>query len=220
MKKQSIAPIRVLIADDHPLIVQGLTLALHRHGAGRIEVVGTAQNGEQVAQQYQKAKADVLILDVRMGPGINGIELARQLLAQAPKMRIIFFSQFDQDEIICEAYRLGALAFITKMSPTEQLAQAVECVHTGEPYFLPDIAKRMALLSVRADKSPQSKLTPRELDVFKRMAEGFTNLEIAQQMDLSPKTISTISQHIKDQLGTERAAELTRLALRYSVIGG
>ena len=209
------ARIRVLIADDHPLIIEGITAALRRLG---LNVVGHAQTAAQVIPKYLETRPDVLILDVRFGPGPTGLDVAKELLSECPEALIVFYSQFDQDEIVREAYRLGGAAFITKNSPPEALVRAIDEVSQGKTFFLPQIAERMALLGVRGDESPRAKLEPREVEVFALMAAGSTNVEIAERMSLSPKTISTISQAIKEKLGLYRAADLTRLAMKHGLI--
>ena len=209
------ARVRILIADDHPLIIEGITAALRRLG---FEVVGHVEIASAVVKKYIETKPDVLVLDVRFGPGPTGLDIAKLLLAQRPRARIVFYSQFDQDEIIREAYRLGGAAFITKNSPPEALANAIHEVHAGKTYFLPQIAERLALLGVRGDESPRARLEPREVEVFSQMACGLTNNEIAERMSLSPKTISTISQAIKEKLGLHRAADLTRLAVKHGML--
>lgn len=208
--------IRVLIADDHPLIVEGLTSALHRHG---IDVVTHVTVASEVTTAYANAKANVLVLDIRFGDGSStGLDVAHELLAIHPEARIVFYSQFDADEQISEAYRLGGAAFVPKSASASVLADAIKQVHTGKRYFLPTIAERLALIGIQGDESPQSKLDARALEVFKLMAQGRTNVEIADQQGVSLKTISTITQHIKERLGIERPAEITRLAIKHMVI--
>lgn len=206
---------RVLIADDHPLIIEGITAALKRLG---FNVVGQVQHADEVVARYVESGASVVVLDVRFGPGPTGLDVARELLAARPDALIVFYSQFDQDEIIREAYRLGGAAFVTKNSAPEALAMAIDEVGRGKTFFLPHIAERLALLGVRGDDSPRTRLEPREVDVFSLMASGLTNVEIAERMSLSPKTISTISQAIKEKLGMYRAADITRLALKHGLI--
>lgn len=213
--QKSMNPIRVLIADDHPLIIEGLTSALSRLG---VEVVDEVSAIGAVLEKYNESAADVLVLDVRFGEGATGMDVARELLNRFPGARIVIYSQFDQDELIREAYRLGCAAFIPKNTPPELLADAIKQVHQGKTYFLPQIAERIALLSVRGDESPQAKLDAREIEVFRLMAQGHTNAEIAEKMSLSPKTISTISQAVKEQLGVHRPADITRLAVKHMII--
>jgi len=211
------SPIRVLIADDHPTIIEGLTSILSRSPLA-LEVVGHATSTAAVIEQYRAVNPDVVVLDVRFGEGPTGLDVARELLSLEPQARIIFYSQFDQDEIIQEAYRLGGAAFITKNTMPTLLAEVIQQVHAGDRYFLREIAERLAMLGIQGEASPQSKLDERELEVFKMIAMGFTSAEIAGKMDLSTKTIGTIHQSIKDLLGLQRSADFTRLAAKHFLI--
>jgi two-component system invasion response regulator UvrY len=206
----------VMIADDHPLIVEGLTSVLARHG---LSVVGSASEAASVASVYATLKPDVLVLDLRFGEGsMGGLDVMQALLASHPNARVIIYTQFDQDEIVREAYQRGAKAFVTKNTDPTELAETIVKVNQGETVFLPPIATRLALMTVRGDESPIAKLQPREVEVFKFMAQGLTNVEIAERMNLSPKTISTTSQSIKDQLGIHRAADITLMAVKCGLI--
>ena len=209
------APLRVLIADDHPMIAEGLSAILTHQG---IEVVGRVDRAQAVLPALADTSIDVLILDVRFGDDMSGIDVLKQLQAERPGTRVVMYSQFDQDEIIREAYRLGAAAFVTKSSSPSVIAHAVHQVAEGKVFFLPEIAERLALLGVRGDASPLHKLDERSREVFRLMALGRTNVEIAEQLGLSPKTISTTSQSIKDELGVSRPADITRMALRLGLI--
>jgi two-component system invasion response regulator UvrY len=107
---------------------------------------------------------------------------------------------------------------VTKAKPPASIAEAVRQAYAGKTHFLPEIAERLALLGVRGDESPQTKLEPRELEVFRLMAQGLTNVEIAERLELSPKTISVTSQTIKDKLGMHRPAELALLAVKHNLV--
>jgi two-component system, NarL family, invasion response regulator UvrY len=206
----------VMIADDHPLIVEGLTSVLARHG---LTVAGSAHDAGQVEGTYAKLKPDVLVLDLRFGDAsIGGLDILQSLRQHHPDAKVVIYTQFDQDEIVREAYKRGAKAFVTKDTDPAELAQAIVKVNQGETVFMPSIANRLAMMSVRGDESPIAKLAPREVEVFKLMAQGLTNVEIAERMSLSPKTISTTSQSIKDQLGMHRAADITLLAVKCGLI--
>lgn len=207
--------VRVLIADDHPLIIEGLVAALRRLG---LRVVGQVEKAAEVIAKYTQARPDVLVLDVRFGPGPTGLDVARELMALEPRARIVFYSQFDQDEVIREAYRLGGAAFITKNTPPETLARAINEAHAGKTYFLPEIAERLALLGVHGDQSPRAILEDREVEVFMLLAGGLTNNEIAERMNLSAKTIGAIGQAVKEKLGVQRATDMTRLAVRHGML--
>lgn len=208
--------IKVMIADDHPLIVEGLTSVLARQD---LEVIGSASEAAAVIDTFALLRPDVLVLDLRFGEGgIGGLDVLKDLLVRFPEAKVVIYTQFDQDTVVREAYKRGAKAFVTKSTDPAELADAIARIHAGETVFLPEIAARLALLSVRGEESPLSKLQPREVEVFKLMAQGLTNVEIAERMGLSPKTISTTSQSIKDHLGLHRAADITLLAVKCGVI--
>jgi two-component system, NarL family, invasion response regulator UvrY len=208
-------PIRVLIADDHPLIIEGLATALARFG---ITVVAHVHSPDGLPAAYAKSSPDVVVLDIRFGEMASGLDAARAVLAADPQAAIVFYSQFDQDELVREAYRLGGMGFVTKNQEAGLLAEAINAAARRQTYFLPDIAKRLALIGVHGDESPMAKLDARELEVFRRIAQGQTNLEIADAMELSAKTISNVSQAIKERLGVHRPADIARLAIRHKVI--
>jgi DNA-binding NarL/FixJ family response regulator len=208
-------PIRVMLADDHPIVMTGFAMSLA--GVG-MDVVGQAKSPEEAGAMYAELKPDVLVLDIRFGTELTGLDAARSLLAAYPAANIVFLTQFDQDSLIKEAYRLGARAFVTKDCDPADLATAVRHAQEGRLYFLPQIAERLANLSVRGDVSPQSQLDQRGLEIFKLMAEGLTNAEIADRLKLSTKTISNISQSVKEKLGVHRQAYITRLAVKHGLI--
>jgi two-component system, NarL family, invasion response regulator UvrY len=207
--------LRVLIADDHPLIIEGLIGALKRLG---LRVAGQVQRATDVVANYMQTRPDVLVLDVRFGPGPTGLDVARELIARDASARIVFYSQFDQNEVIREAYRLGGAAFITKDTRPDVLARAISEAHAGRTFFLPEIAERLALIGVRGDPSPRAMLDEREVEVFMLIAAGLNNNEIAERMSLSAKTIGSIGQAVKEKLGVQRATDMTRLAVRHGML--
>ena len=215
MKLPENAAIRVLLADDHPIVMTGFAMSLESEG---MQVLGQARTPQEALAQFGALQPDVLILDIRFGAELTGLDAARQVLQKYPGANIVFLSQFDQDALIKETYRLGARAFVTKDCNPADLALAVRRASTGELYFMPPIAERLANLSVRGDASPQASLDERELDIFTSMAEGLTNVEIAEKLNLSAKTISNVSQTIKEKLGIHRPALITKLAVKHGLI--
>jgi two-component system invasion response regulator UvrY len=215
MNSTTSRPIRVMLADDHPIVMTGFAMSLA--GVG-MDVVGQAKSPQEAAAMFADLQPGVLVLDIRFGTELTGLDAARSLLSTYPAANIVFLTQFDQDSLIKEAYRLGARAFVTKDCDPADLATAVRHAHEGKLYFLPQIAERLANLSVRGDVSPQSQLDQRGLEIFKLMAEGLTNAEIADRLNLSTKTISNISQSVKEKLGVHRQAYITRLALKHGLI--
>ena len=208
-------PIRVMLADDHPIVMTGFAMSLAEQG---MEVVGQAKSPSEAEAMYAEHKPDVAVLDIRFGTELTGMDAAQNILRNDPQARIVFLSQFDQDSLIKETYRLGAHAFVTKDCDPADLAEAVRQAHAGKLYFLPEIATRLASLAVRGDVSPQSQLDERSLEIFKLMAEGLTNNEIAERLNLSTKTISNISQSVKEKLGVHRQAYITKLAVKHGLI--
>jgi DNA-binding NarL/FixJ family response regulator len=207
--------ISVLLADDHPLIMTGFAMALADHG---VAVVGQALTPEDAVEKYQALVPDVLVLDIRFGTTRTGFDAAKEVLSKFPNANIVFLSQFDQDTLIKESYRLGGRAFVTKGCNPEQLAVAIKAAVQGELYFLPEVARRLAQLAIRGDLSPQSLLDAREMEIFTLMAQGLTNAEIADKLKLSPKTISNTSQMVKEKLGIHRAADITLFAVKHGLI--
>lgn len=208
-------PIRVMLADDHPIVMTGFAMSLAAEG---MQVVGQAKTPQEAVSQFENLQPDVLVSDIRFGAELSGLDAARSILEKFPQARIVFLSQFDQDALIKETYKLGAKAFVTKDCDPSELAVAVQKASAGELYFMPSIAERLANLSVLGDASPQTLLDERSLEIFKLMAEGLTNVEIAEKLALSQKTISNISQSVKEKLGIHRPALLTRLAVKHGLI--
>jgi two-component system invasion response regulator UvrY len=208
-------PIRVMLADDHPIVMTGFAMSLAAEG---MDVVGQAKTPDEALAMYAEHKPDVAVLDIRFGTELTGLDAAQQILKADPRAKIVFLSQFDQDSLIKETYRIGAHAFVTKDCDPADLAAAVQQAHRGKLYFPPQIAERLASLAVRGDVSPQSQLDERGLEIFKLMAEGLTNAEIAEKLNLSTKTISNISQSVKEKLGVHRQAYITKLAVKHGLI--
>ena len=208
----SSSPIRVLLADDHPTLMMGFATLLTQAG---MVVVAQIKTAEEAIEQCFRLKPDVIVLDVRFGPGMTGLDAARAILARSAKAKIIIYSQFDQPAMAMQAYKIGVAAYITKGSETEVLIEAIKQVHSGEKYMLPAMTDKFARMQLgEGELPPQSILDARELTVFKLMAEGYTNIEIARQLNLSEKTISNTTHSVKEKLKASRPAELTRIAIR------
>lgn len=207
--------IRVMLADDHPIVMTGFAMSLAGQG---MDVVGQAKTPDEAVAMYEEHKPDVAVLDIRFGTGLTGLDAAQNILKTDPHAKIVFLSQFDQDSLIKETYRLGAHAFVTKDCDPDDLAEAVRHAHQGKLFFPTQIAERLASIAVRGDVSPQSQLDERSLEIFKLMAEGLTNTEIAERLNLSTKTISNISQSVKEKLGVHRQAYITKLAVKHGLI--
>jgi DNA-binding NarL/FixJ family response regulator len=215
LNEEQHVPITVLLADDHPIVRTGFAMSLASYG---INVVGQAATPGEVLPMYAELNPDVLVLDIRFGEQLTGIDIAIDLLKKHPDARIVFLSQFDQDTLIKRTYQIGAYAFVTKDCEPNMLAVALQHAYERKLYFLPHVAERLANLSVRGDRSPLSVLQERDLAIFKLMAQGLTIAEIAEQLNVSVKTVANSSMAIKEKLCLHRPAELTRLALKHGLI--
>lgn len=215
MESTGSKPIRVLLADDHPVVMQGFATCLTDNG---IEVVGQVKTPDEVVKHYEELRPDVLVLDIRFGDKQYGLYAAKELLTRFPDAKIVFLSQFDQDQLIQETYKMGAKAFLTKDCDAADLLTAVTVVNNGERYFLPKIAQRIADNSVGGGASPLASLDDRSIEVLKQLAKGSTIPEIAEKMNLSPKTISKTVQTLKTTLGIHRPADITMFAFKHGLI--
>ncbi|MGW3495230.1 response regulator [Streptomyces sp. NPDC001020] len=194
-------PIRVLIADDQPLVRRGLALILTPDPA--FEVVGEAEDGAQAVTLAHRLRPDVVVMDIRM-PVLDGVAATDRLTRELPGCRVLALSTFDMDEYVVAALRAGASGFLPKDISPEELVTAVRVVHTGEAAVAPRLLTRLISTYVRAPQPPDPPsahpdlLTPRELEVWRLMATGLDNTEIASAMDIS---VSTVKNHITSLFG-------------------
>ncbi len=215
LKVTQMKKIKVALADDHTMLLEGMRSILEQHG---MSVVAETLEAAKVVDMVRKSGADVLVLDIRFGGAETGLDIAQELLAVMPHARVVFYSQFDQIELIRRAYRVGGAGFVAKNAGAPALIEAIKTAYEGKTYYTPDVAMKLANMAVHGDDSPATKLTARELQVFRLMANGSTNVEMAERLGLSPKTISNESQSIKDKLGIHRPVDIARMALKYNLI--
>jgi two-component system, NarL family, invasion response regulator UvrY len=213
---QMAKPIRVLVADDHAFLTSGVVNELKKDG---MECVAELTSVVDLIAEYERTKPDVLVLDIFYGDGVTGFDALGELLKHHPDAKAVFLSQYDDDEQISRAYHVGALSFVPKRKrSTSILAEAIRQVHAGNTHLLPEIADRLARLSLKGISSPLDLLTEREMKVFEMMARGLTNEEMAKEIGITPRMVSINSQSVKSKLGVERSAEITLLAVKHKVI--
>ncbi|QKW49082.1 response regulator [Streptomyces buecherae] len=193
--------IRVLIADDQPLVRRGLALILTPDPA--FDVVGEAGDGAQAVTLAHQLRPDVVVMDIRM-PVLDGVAATERLARELPACRVLALSTFDMDEYVVAALRAGAYGFLPKDISPEELVAAVRVVHAGEAAVAPRLLSRLISTYVRAPHRPQppattsGDLTPRELEVWRLMALGLDNAELATALDIS---VSTVKNHITSVFG-------------------
>jgi two-component system, NarL family, invasion response regulator UvrY len=206
--------IKVMLVDDHQLLVDGFKATLREFGINVVEAITSA---DKIRESYKRAKPDVLVLDVRFSSGENGLDLCEKIMAENKNARVVILSQFDQDYIVERSYKVGALAFVKKDEDVKYLIEAISSAKDGKEYFTPSIAQRLARLSTIVVQ-PLKVLDKKELAVFILVADGMNHIEAANELNLSIKTIGNLLRNIKSKLNIERTAEFTKLAIKYDLI--
>jgi DNA-binding NarL/FixJ family response regulator len=212
--------IRAVIADDHHLVRQGIRALLEK--AGDIEVVGEAADGQQAIELVQHLLPDVLVIDIAM-PRLNGVEAVARIRALGVKTRALILSMYSDETLVRQALRNGASGYLLKRAISEELLLAVRAVSRGEAFLSPEVsgpllAKLLDGQPDSADADPLSRLTPREREVLQLVAEGNTNGEIAQSLNLSEKTVEKHRASLMAKLCLHDTAGLVRAAIRLGLI--
>jgi two-component system, NarL family, response regulator LiaR len=209
--------IRVLIADDHGLLREGLSRILD--GLEDMELVGEARDGEEAVQKALALVPDVLLIDLMM-PRKSGIEAIREIKAQNPKIRILVLTSSSEEDHIFPAIEAGALGYMLKDISAANLLQAIRIVSQDQPSLSPDVAmKLMKRYASRAEVSIQEELlTPREEDVLVLIAKGFSNKEVASRLGLSDPTVRTHVSSILGKLGLTNRTQAALYAIRQGLV--
>jgi DNA-binding NarL/FixJ family response regulator len=205
------APITCLIADDHPAVVEAVADVLTENG---IEVAGRARDGREAIERIEETKPQVALLDLRM-PSLSGIEVARLLSRSAPETAVILYTAFGDRALLIEAMDAGARGFVLKEAPLAEVVRAVELVAAGRTYVDPVLA---GVLSSSAATEKMSKLTQRERDVLRLLADGLSNEEIGKALFISPETVRTHVRKAMAKLDADTRTQAVATALRQSLI--
>ena len=208
--------IRVVIADDHQILREGLRQLLQ--AAGDLAVVGEAADGHAVLQQVRALDFDVLLLDMSM-PGKSGVELIRQVKAEKPRLRILVLSMHEEHQYAVRAIRSGASGYLTKESATSQLVAAIRKVAGGGAFISAEVAERLAQDAMPHAEGPRHvALSDREYQVFRLLVSGRSVGDIAADLHLSAKTVSTHKARLMEKLGVDNNADLVHYAVRHRLI--
>jgi NarL family two-component system response regulator LiaR len=207
--------ISVLIVDDHDVVRRGLRAFFESEGG--IEVVGEASNGAEAVRKVQELLPDVVLMDLVM-PEVDGITAIRQVTDVSPHSRVLVLTSFGEDERIFRSIKAGAMGYMLKDTPAEELGRAVRSVARGELLLHPEIAKRVLeeFAAIRADAPPLASLTTREGEVLILITKGYSNKEIAHELCISVKTVKS---HVSNILTKLHMADRTQAAL-YAVQQG
>ena len=213
-------PIRVLLADDHKLIRAGLVLVVQQQPD--LSVIGEADDGRQAVQLVESLKPDVVVMDIGM-PNLNGIEAARQITASRPDTAVVILSMHADEGYVLRALKAGARAYLLKDSATTDLVQAIRAVVEGKSFFSPAVSKvllqdYMRKLRRTGAEDSYDLLSPREREVLQLVAEGKSNKEVANLLNLSTYTVETHRAKIMQKLNLKGVPELILYAVRKGII--
>ena len=207
---------RVLLADDHTLVLDGFRKLLE----DQCEVVGAAEDGRTLLRMAQELQPDIVTLDISM-PQLNGVDAARKLKKMLPLTKLIFVTMHADPAYVNEAFKAGASGYLLKRSAGSELLQAIQSVMDGQCYVTPLVAKGLVKSVITGENPTVSKdepLTVRQREVLQLVAEGMTVKEIASALNISPKTVEFHKSHIMTQLDLHTTAELTKYALVHGLI--
>ena len=209
-------PIRILIADDHGVVAEGLKHLVEAESD--MEVVALVEDGREAVQQSRDLQPDVVLMDLSM-PELNGADATRAILQRDPKCRVIVLSMYSQREYVRRALKAGAAGYVVKRSSAKEVVEAIRAVHAGQRYLSPRVAD--VVLEDYSDEKqddPLARLSAREREVLQLLAEGRTGAEIAARLSLSQKTVETYRARLVEKLGIRDLAGLVRFAIQRGLV--
>ena len=204
--------INVLLVDDHPMVRDGIMSCLAFYDD--VEVIGTANNGEDAINLLDSLTPDVIMMDISM-PDLNGIDATEQILELSPQSKILIFSMHDNAEFITNAVQAGASGYILKNTDAEEVYQAIIQVAQGQRYFGENIAK---ILLSKPTSTESARLTTREQTVLSYLAQGLSSKQIAEQTQISVRTVDAHRRNIKAKLQLDTVAEMIRYAVEHGLV--
>lgn len=207
-------PIRVLIVDDHAIVRKGIKTLLLAYSD--MELVGEATNGREAIRLCTRIQPDVILMDLVM-PGVNGINAIRAIRETSKKVKILALTNFDEEELVRGAVEAGAVGYLLKNISAEELARAIRLVSAGKSIIAPE-ATQVLFDAMTRPPAPGHDLTERERQVLRLMARGLTNVQIAEQLQISPLTIKNHVAHILTKLGVATRTEAATLSLQHKIV--
>jgi len=208
--------IRIVIADDHAIVREGLKRIVS--SIADMEVAGEAGNGTEVMQRVRELAFDVLVLDLSM-PGRSGMELIKLVRGEKPQLRILVLSMHQESQYAVRAIKNGASGYLTKESAPGQLEQAIRKVASGGAFISAEVAEQLALGAMPGSEAvPHESLSNREFEVLQLLVAGVSMTDIATQLNLSVKTVSTHKTNLMQKMGLQNQSELIRYAIKHGLV--
>jgi len=208
--------ISLLLIDDHALVRTGIKRLLEDRS--EVQVIGEAESGEEGVRLAVELNPDVILLDVKM-PGIGGVEACRRILVRNPGQRVIILSIHDESTFPKRLLEIGAKGYLSKDCQIDEILLAIKSVFKGESYIAPKIAQQLALSMLPGnDENPLDRLSKREFQVMLMFSHGYSNTEISERLNLSPKTISTYRARLLEKLGVASEIEMIRIAIEHGIV--
>ena len=215
VRRRPAGRIRVLVADDHTMVREGIVGILR--GSGDIDVVGEAGDGAEATRKALETRPDVAVLDVSM-PRLSGLEAARRIREALPATRILILTMHDEDEYVVKTMRAGASGYLVKDGAASQLIAGIRALAEGKSYFGSRARATLSGVSDEEPEDPYERLTDREREVFQLVVEGRSNAEIAPILAISPKTVDNHRTRLMEKLRIHSTAELVRYAARHHLM--
>ncbi|MDJ0810916.1 MAG: response regulator transcription factor [Desulfobacterales bacterium] len=209
--------IRILLADDHSIVRDGLRRIVEEEGA--MEVVAEASDGKEAIQKVAATRPDVAVVDISM-PGFDGLEVVSRLKDSHPNLPVLILTMHEEAQYVVRAIEAGAMGYLTKQSAPEQLVTAIRRIYEGHRYITDEATEALALRIAKGAraKTPLDSLSMRELQVLRRLGMGHTNREIASAYNISIKTVDTYRARLLKKLDLRNNAELIRFAIQNNLI--